>query len=286
MKIINKITAVILSFLIALFAFISSVCFVLSRTFSNPEFMINVLEDRGYYDNIFLEYSDTVENLAIPAGVPEGRFSAVISKADFKKDINNIINSAYSNDDAYAGNVIDFEFVYNKFYVCLTDVAIANGFEIDEELIPGLENVATLCAECYQTYVTVPFIDTIGSYASELNRYFVLGAIIGVCFFLFFVVFMFFSRLWRKHALSLLAISFNTVGLMMSLAPAVIFFSGKLRHINISVKSLYDFAVGYSESLLFSLLITGIIFIIFGISLIILQHFISRKKNNPNKKSS
>ena len=240
--------------------------------------MIDVLEKRSYYDNIFLEYTDTVEHLAVPAGVPEGRFSSVISKADFKNDINAVILSAYSNNDGYAGGVIDYNVVYLKFYTCLTEVAVENGFEINEELVPGLENVATLCAECYQTYVTVPFIDTIGSYALEFNRYFQLAAIICGVFFLFFLVIMLISKSYKKISLSILAITSNTVGFMMAIAPAVVFLSGKIRHININVKSLYGFAVGYTESLLLAILICGIVFLILGILLLLIKTFLNKRK--------
>lgn len=278
MKTINKISAVMLSFLMALFLFLSALSLILSRTFSNPDFMIDVLEKRSYYDNIFLEYTDTVEHLAVPAGVPEGRFSSVISKADFKNDINAVILSAYSNNDGYAGGVIDYNVVYLKFYTCLTEVAVENGFEINEELVPGLENVATLCAECYQTYVTVPFIDTIGSYASEFNRYFQLSAIICGVFFLFFLVIMLISKIYKKNSLSILAITSNTVGFMMAIAPAAVFLSGKIRHININVKSLYGFAVGYTESLLLAILICGIVFLILGILLLLIKTFLNKRK--------
>lgn len=282
MKIINKISAVILSFLMALFLFISALSLILSRTFSNSNFMIDVLEKRSYYDNIFLEYTDTVEHLAIPAGVPEGKFSSVISKAEFKADINAVILSAYSESDGYAGEVIDYDTVYQKFYTCLTEVAVDNGFEINDELIPGLENVATLCAECYQTYVTVPFIDTIGSYALEFDRYFQLASIICGVFFLFFLIFLLISKVYKSISLSVLAITCNTVGFMMSIAPAVVFFSGKIRHINISVKSLYGFAVGYSESLLLTILICGIVFLALGIIFLVTKFLLDKRRKTYN----
>lgn len=282
MKIINKISAVILSFLMALFLFITALSLILTRTFSNPDFMIDVLEKRSYYDNIFLEYTDTVEHLAIPAGVPEGRFSSVISKAEFKKDINAVIFSAYSNTDGYAGEVIDYDTVYQKFYTCLTEVAIDNGFEINDELIPGLENVATLCAECYQTYVTVPFIDTIGSYALEFDRYFLLAAVVFGVFFLFFLIFTFISKAYKNYSFYILAIGCNTVGFMMSIAPTAVFLSGKIRHINISVRSLYGFAVGYTESLLTTILICGIVFLMLGILLLVTKFLLDKRIKTYN----
>lgn len=280
MKHLNKITAVILAVLIALFAFISAISLILGNTCSDPEFMLGVLDTHEYYDHIFSEYSESIEDLAVPSGVPEGRFTAVVSKDDLIRDIKATVKAAYSESDDYAGAAVDLDAVYDKFYTCLTEVAIESGFKINDDLIPALENVASLCADTYSTYVTLPFIDTIGSYAVEFNRYFSIAAIAGGAFFLFFAALLLVSKAWREKAVAILAVAFNTVGFMLTLAPAVLLGSGKIQCLNIAVRSLYNFAVGYSTTLIYCILYCGIGFLAVGCLLTVLSFILKRKANS------
>lgn len=280
MKHLNKITSVIIAVLIALFAFISAISVILGNTFSDPDFMLDILDTHEYYDHIFSEYSESVEDLAVPSGVPEGRFTAVISKDDLIKDIKSTVKAAYSENTGYAGDAVDLDAVYNKFYDCLTEVALESGFKINDNLIPALENVASLCTDTYGTYITLPFIDTIGSYAVEFDRYFSIATIVGGAFTLFFAALLLASRVWRKNSVTILAVAFNTVGFMLTVAPTVLLSSGKIQCLNIAVKSLYNFAVGYSTTLLYCIVYCGIGFLAVGCLLTVLSFILKRKTNS------
>lgn len=266
MSLFDKIATYLLSFLIALFGFIVLVSAVLSRTVSNPEFMVNLLENKNYYDAIFIEYCDEVEALAIPSGVPEGKFSSLVSKEQLKTDINNIIYAAY-NDEGYAGDVFEYDEVYSKFYNCMLEVAAQNGLEADDELIVGIDNVAGVCASTYQVHIVLPFIDTLGSYATEYNTYFVKIIIAAsVCFVLLFLLLIFVKK-WRSVSKKIVSIALISDGFMLMIIPIIVLLSRKIRYIQIDTKSLYLFAVGYAEHLLYTLLVVGIVVLLLGVGL-------------------
>lgn len=258
MSIIDKIAAVFLSFLISLFGAVAAICAIMSNTMSDPDFMIKVLEKRHYYDSIFIEYCDSVESLALPAGMEDGVFSSLVTKEEFVNDINSVIKSAYGNSSGYAGAAIDYDTIYTRFYSAMSDFAVSEGYDIYEDLAEGIDNVAGLCASTYEVYVTVPFIDTIGSYASEFDNYFKIAAIVSAIFLIFFILLIARTKKWRDICGKLITISVITVGLLLSLAPLAILLSGKVRYLNITTRSLYAFAVGYCEHILYTFLYCGI----------------------------
>lgn len=286
MKFSEKATSAVLSLLISLFTFLTVLSLIILNTFCDAEFMLDVLERHEYYDHIFDEYCVAVEDLAVPSGVPEGRFSAVMSKDELIFDINSTVTSAYSADDTFAGKAVDTAAVYDRFYTCLCDVAVESGFVINDDLIPGLENVAMLCTDCYKTYVTLPFIDTIGGYGVEFTAILQIAVLVFAVFLVFFIVLILMSKPFRKNAVGILAVSFNTVGFMLALAPAAVFASGKINYLNIAIRSLYNFAVGYCKSLLYIVLNCGVAFLILGFIFVILYFVFSAifgKKNKPTK---
>lgn len=276
MTISEKIAAVLLSFLIALSSFVAILSFALSRTVCDPNFMVKVLTKHHYYDSIFEEYCDSVESLAIPAGIDEGVFSGVVKKQEFCDSINKILFSAYSDQASYAGDAFDYEVIYNRFYSAMTEFAENKGIDVNDELAEGLDNVSTLCASTCRTYCTLPFIDTIGGYASEYSKYFSLASLLATVFSVFLIVILCISKKWRRISLLLASISAMTDGLMLAIAPAVILVSGKIKHLQINLKSLYLFAVGYSEDLLQSIFISGIILIVVSIVLFVIYNLIKK----------
>lgn len=278
MTISEKIAAVLLSFLIALSSFVAILSFALSRTVCNPDFMVKVLSKHRYYDSIFEEYCDSVESLAIPAGIDEGIFSGVVKKQEFCDNINKILYSAYKNESSYAGDSFDYEGIYNRFYSAMTEFAENKGIAVTDELTEGLDNVSTLCASTCRTYCTLPFIDTIGGYASEYSKYFSLASLLAAVFSVFLIVILCISKKWRRISLFLASISAMTDGLMLALAPAALLTSGKIKYLQINLKSLYLFAVGYSEDLLQIIFISGIILIALSIILFIVYIFMKKRQ--------
>ena len=276
----EKTAAAVLSLLITLFTFITVISLLFGNTFSDPDFMIGVLEKHDYYDHIFDEYSEALEDLAVPSGVPAGRFTAVVTKAELSAAVNATVRSAYSVDVSYAGEAVNSETVYYRFYDCHCEVAIESGYKINDDLIPALQNVAELCTETYKTYATLPFIDTIGSYAVEFDRIFKIAEISCTAFLVFFLFLLFVRKALRKNAAAVFALSFNTVGFMLSIAPIAVLASGKIKYLNISIRSLYNFAVGYSSSVLYLILNCGITFLLVGCGFVALHFFLTKKKTS------
>lgn len=278
MSVIEKIAAAVLSFLISLFCFMAVICLIFSQTFSNPSFMTDTLEDRNYYDTIYSEYCESVESLAIPAGIDEGVFSSVVPKEEFIENINHIIYAAYNESDAYAGSVFDYERVYGQFYDCMVEFAKAKDFEITDEITEGIENVASLCASTCQSHVTLPFIDTLGSYASEFGKYLQIGGIVCGVILVFLIAVVFLSRTWKKVATLILSSAFIADGLMLIAAPAAVLASGKIRYLQIEIKSLYLFAVGYVERMLNIIIAVGIAVLIVGIIMAVVSVILKSKR--------
>ncbi len=258
-KIIDSLAVILLSFLIALFSFAGLLSLILSNTFSDSDFMLEVIRSHNYCDTIYSEYSEELEALAIPAGIDEGVLTAVVSKEEFTEQIESIIRKSYSDNGEYSGNLFDYDTTYQRFYTAMTDFFTqVKGVEIVEEMHEGLDNVATLCAATCKSFVIFPFIDTLGSYAIEFSTYFQLAALMCAVGFVFLSVLLCITRKWRRISPYVIAISLLSSGLMLIAAPVAALLSGKIRFIQIETKSIYDFAVGYSERLLYTFINIGV----------------------------
>lgn len=255
----DKAVAVVLAFLLSLLGAVIAVVSIIMGTVGNPDFMIRVLDNRNYYDSIYIEYTDEVEALAIPSGVDEGIFSSLVSKDEFKKDVNKFIHNAYESIDEYAGASINYKDIYDRFYNSMVVYAEGKGIEVTDELRVGLDNVAGLCASTYEVYICVPLVDMIGSYANIFHKYLV-GALIAAGLFLaLLVVFVAITPKWRNIAFKLFSVMLITDGLFLLLAPLCVLISGKITYLNIATRSLYDFAVGYCEHTMETFVYSGLI---------------------------
>ncbi len=267
MKLYDKIALTILSIILSVFLFAAIISGILGVTFCNSNFMITILEKHDYYDLIYSEYSQSIEDgIAIPAGVEPGVLSAIISKEDMKVHINNIINVAYSSEQNNS-NGFDYDGVKQKFYDSMVSYFSGKEYDLTEESYEDIMYVATHCADECKGYSEMPFIYTIGSYANNLKGIFKVISLASAGLVAFLLILICIIKKWRQSFLFYTGISFTTCGLMLAVAPLYVIFSNTIKHLNIAIKSLYYFAVGYSYDLIKIIIFSGALLIL--ISLVI-----------------
>ena len=282
MKVYDKIALIIISVLLSVFLFTAIISGILGSTFCNHKFMISVLEKHNYYDLIFSEYSESIEDgIAIPAGVEPGVLSEIVSKEDIKEHINKIITVAY-NSEIDNSEGFDYDGVKIEFYDSLVTHFSVKEYDLTEESYNDIMYVATHCVDECKGYSEMPFIYTIGSYANDLRGIFTIVSVVSAGFVAFLLVLIFITKKWRQSSLFYIGVSCMTSGLMLSVAPLYLIFSNTIKHLNISIKSLYYFAVGYSYDLVKLIIYSGVLLIIaslvIGFKLFIIP-LIKRKKS-------
>lgn len=260
----DRITSYIISFLISFFLFLVCLCIVFVSTIGNVSFMLSSFERHHYYENIYEEFSEDVEDLAIPSGVEQGIFSQIVTKDMMTDDIRGIIKRAYQVE-GFKEFEPDTDKVYTGFYNTILLFATEKGFEISEEITEGIDNVSQVAVDYYESYVELPYIDSICGYAVGFTDKIIIGAVVGTGFLIFLITLVFASLRWRKEGYKLLCVSSISAGLMLIIFPLSIIISGKIKYISIDIKSLYNLFVGYIHSLLFVIIFTGIFIIILGI---------------------
>ncbi len=271
MKLYDKISMAVLSVLSAVFIFVLSFSTVICMSFCNPKFMIKVLEKHDYYSLIYTEYSDSLEDgIAIPAGVEEGILSSVISKDEMKQQINNIITTAYDNK---ADNSTGFAYdnIKQRFYDTMVVYFTGKGIELNAESEGDILYVATHCADECKGYSEMPFIYTIGNYANDFYKVFSVTALASGCLTAFLLVLLLITKKWRNSAPLWMGISLLTAGLMLGIAPIYVLLSKTITHLNIGVKSLYYFAVGYASDLLYLMILVAALLILIALIIAFVQ---------------
>ncbi len=267
MKLYDKIALTILSVILSVFLFTLIISVIIGVTLCNPKFMISVLEKHDYYGLIFSEYSESIEDgIAIPAGVGPGVLSNIVTKEDMKEQINNIILVAYDSNTDNA-KVFDYNGVKQKFYDSMVTYFLEKDYDLTEESYNDIFYVATNCADEYKGYSEMPFIYTIGNYANDFKSIFTAVATVSLGFVIFLLILISVTKKWRQSLLFYTGMSCMTSGLMLTVAPLYVIFSNTIKHLNVEIKSLYYFAVGYSYDLIKLIMFAGILLIL--ISLII-----------------
>lgn len=281
MKIYDKISLTILSLILSVFLFVAILSGILGMTFCNSKFMTTILDKHDYYNLIYSEYSQSIEDgIAIPAGVEPGVLSNIISNDDMNVQINNIINFAYSGNKSDS-NGFDYDGVKQKFYDSMVTYFTDKEYDLTEESYEDIMYVATHCADECKGYSEMPFIYTIGSYANSLKGIFKVISLASLGLFAGLLILMVIVKKWRKSFWFFSGVSFMTCGLMLAIAPLYLLYTNTIKHLNIAIKSLYYFAVGYSYDLIKIIIFSGafliLISLIIGFILFIVPLF-KRKK--------
>jgi len=237
--------------------FIIVTLLIINSTFLNAQFIINIFENNNYYAQMYDEFSQEVEYLADPAGIDSGVMSSVVSKEQMQQDIVGTVYSAY-NYKGSAGYSINKDNIQSKFFEKISEYAVTHGYTVEGDIKTNLEYVSTYAANTYETYARFPYIDYLGDFSVRLKKAFGIVLMISIALVFALITSLYLTTNWKHRATRAIVYALTGSGLMLIIEPLVFLLSNKIKYLAITTRSIYDFAVGYAQEVLFMFVISGV----------------------------
>ncbi len=96
---VKKITSYIISFLLIILIIMSIILGITENTVLNREYVEDMLEKIGYYEKLEKTIMDGFENYIMQSGMDTSVFEGVYDSEQIKKDMSNILDVIYNNDE-------------------------------------------------------------------------------------------------------------------------------------------------------------------------------------------
>ena len=241
---------VLLSFFTALSLFASAVCFLLCSTVCSDSFLLSRMERSGFYESNFNEFRTELTYLAEPIGIDPARLEEVLLQNHLRQDVDESIRYSF-REIAFTPDSTSFE---TGIHDALAAYAKEKDAAINEE---NLQNISQLCGELYREHATLSYVGSLGHYANLFRTPLLVAALVCAAMGIILICIQFSIHHYKHRALRYVICGLSGAGLSLSVFPAIVLLSGKIRHLSITDESLYRLVVTYLNTLLNYLVITG-----------------------------
>ena len=266
-KIISYILAIVLTMLISAAFLLISVNF----TILNKDNVKKQLHEVDYSYRICDIIVDSTNDYILQSGFDESILSKDFIRQEAQTDISNVMDSIYYGAELKVSS----DEIKQKLYENIEKYIAENDYEVSEETRNDIETFKTTIVDKYEKNVVYAkdSIQEIANYVQKAKRI-VLIAIIVVTVLAIIIAIVMFKLHKPAIATSLLA-----TGIMFT---AVKFYS----EINIAVNNILilnrpfsDFIIRLVKQVLQSIMIAGIVFIVFGLVLAVIFEIKSKRYN-------
>lgn len=273
-KSIRSVVCVIVSFLLSVLLFFTSVCLVFKLTALNGSFAVRVAEKTGYTQALHKELKEQFVSYGNAGNVDEvffdDVFERIVTPALIQTDTEAVIHDFYNGETKSAVDTSDME---AKLSAALLEYAKEKGYTINDELRDSIGDMASQFGALYNSFVSLFSNSYFQTAGNMLNRYtpYVNYAIIGtavLALVALFVLRMAYKR--RKNVYRYYIYAFSGTTLMLLAGPAVALIMQIGNRINIGTASLYGLASGLINGVFTTFLIgagimAGIVALLIGL---------------------
>lgn len=262
---------IVLSFLLTLILFLLSVCTVLEATLFNSEFIFDNMNFSNYFIDKRDEITTSLIDLGYASGLDEKFFDSFVDEVMLCDDTKEYLDNYYSGNGAKI-DATDFKQSFNAAldkYIEENNIEKVNGKSRDY-----LVNKA---AQIYRSSLEIPLFSTLSAYFLTaknampfiLAALAVLGAIICLVFFL--------GNNWKHRAVKYTYYATSGAFLSLGIIPAYLMLSGKILHLNIDSRALYNMFVQSANSVCTAVLFISLFFLLVSLGLFLLYRQMYKK---------
>ncbi len=260
-KIFNKnniriAVSVLLAFVTCIFLFVTAISASLLYSFKQDT-VVSSVKSSGYTDHAIKELTLTLNDLAIPSGLPTTFFNDKIDKKEFEALFLECLNNTIQKKN-FSVNTADFE---KKVLDLVTEYSVSVSGDYSSEVQESIESFTHECAGIYLTYVNPPAFSYVFPLLPTLSKYLLWVNIAAAVLSVIGIV-----ALWRINTLrSLGQYCFaSTVGafLTCSALPAYLLITNELSRVSISAKSLHAAFTQYAGDILSNIILFALPFIV------------------------
>lgn len=262
---------IVLSFLLTLILFLLSVCTVLEATLFNPEFIFDNMNSSNYFIDKSDEITTSLIDLGYASGLDEKFFDDFIDEVMLCDDTREYLDNYYSGNGAKI-DTTDFKQSFNAEldkYIQENNIKNVNGKSRDK-----LVNKA---AQIYRSSLEIPLFSRLSAYfltAKNAMPFILVGLVVlaGVI-----CVVLIFANKWKHRGVKYICYATSGAFLTLGIIPAYLMISGKISHINLDSRALYNMFVQSANSICIAILFISLFFLLVSVGLFFLYRRMYKK---------
>ena len=255
---------IVLSFLLTLILFLLSVCTVLEATLFNPEFIFDNMNSSNYFIDKSDEITTSLIDLGYASGLDEKFFDDFIDEVMLCDDTREYLDNYYSGNGAKI-DTTDFKQSFNAEldkYIQENNIKNVNGKSRDK-----LVNKA---AQIYRSSLEIPLFSRLSAYfltAKNAMPFIIVGLVVlaGVI-----CVVLIFANKWKHRGVKYICYATSGAFLTLGIIPTYLTITGKISHINLDSRALYNMFVQSANSICIAILFISLFFLLVSVGLFFL----------------
>lgn len=255
---------IVLSFLLTLVLFLLSVGTVLEATLFNPEFIFDSMNSSNYFIDKRDEITTSLIDLGYASGLDEKFFDDFIDEVMLCDDTREYLDNYYSGSGAKIDST-DFKQSFNAEldkYIQENNIKNVNGKSRDK-----LVNKA---AQIYRSSLEIPLFSRFSAYfltAKNAMPFIIVGLVVlaGVI-----CVVLIYANKWKHRGVKYICYATSGAFLTLGIIPTYLMITGKISHINLDSRALYNMFVQSANSICIAILFISLFFLLVSVGLFFL----------------
>lgn len=255
---------ILLSFLLTLILFLLSVCTVLEATLFNSEFIFDNMNSSNYFIDKRDEITTSLIDLGYASGLDEKFFEDFVDEVMLCDDTREYLDNYYSGDGAKI-DTTDFKQSFNAEidkYIQENNIKNVNGNSRDK--------LVSKAALIYRSSLEIPLFSKLSAYfltAKNAMPFILVGLVVlaGVI-----CVVLIFANKWKHRGVKCICYATSGAFLTLGIIPAYLMISGKITHINLDSRALYNMFVQSANSICIAVLFISLFFLLVSVGLFFL----------------
>ena len=255
---------ILLSFLLTLILFLLSVCTVLEATLFNPEFIFDNMNSSNYFIDKRDEITTSLIDLGYASGLDEKFFQDFVDEVMLCDDTREYLDNCYSGNGAKI-DTTDFKQSFNAEidkYIQENNIKNVNGNSRDK--------LVSKAALIYRSSLEIPLFSKLSAYfltAKNAMPFILVGLAVlaGVI-----CVVLIFANKWKHRGVKYICYATSGAFLTLGIIPAYLMISGKISHLNLDSRALYNMFVQSANSICIAVLFISLFFLLVSVGLFFL----------------
>lgn len=255
---------ILLSFLLTLILFLLSVCTVLEATLFNPEFIFDNMNSSNYFIDKRDEITTSLIDLGYASGLDEKFFQDFVDEVMLCDDTREYLDNYYSGNGAKI-DTTDFKQSFNAEidkYIQKNNIRNVNGNSRDK--------LVSKAALIYRSSLEIPLFSKLSAYfltAKNAMPFILVGLAVlaGVI-----CVVLIFANKWKHRGVKYICCATSGAFLTLGIIPAYLMISGKISHLNLDSRALYNMFVQSANSICIAVLFISLFFLLVSVGLFFL----------------
>lgn len=271
-SVLRSITCISVSFVQCVLISVLAICICVSVGLT-PKFTISKISSSNYADLAFNEMTQDLNDLSIPAGLPDNFFDNKLDKSEFKQLLISKVSATIKGDE-FKVDIDPLKAEIRKHIEAYITDTLST---IDVVWDASLTQFTNECCTIYLQYLSPSVFSLIFSnFAKIFSVLQIVSIILGVIILgLFVFLFMISSyRNFFKFSFS----AFAGSGLICMVVPLYLLLTDEISRIGIASNSLYSFIRTFATDFLVLFVLSAVFLLVVSIILLAFEFIFARKE--------